>query len=147
MGSLINEFPCIFPVNQGTRGDEFADDCVHSHGTLNPAEIHALHARLSRRRRNVSTAFPHGSHITRKPGVYHYRRRLPGITDGGVCCLSPHTRGFREAEHRAAILDIAFNEALTRARGDVTDAMDLNTVLRGSPVMLFAALLLFMLEV
>ena len=65
MGSLINEFPCIFLVNQGTRGDEFADDCVHSYGTLNPAEIHALHAPAlppeAQRVHSVPTWFPHHS--------------------------------------------------------------------------------------
>lgn len=77
----------------------------------------------------MPTTFPHGSHITRKRGVYHYRRRLPGSTEREVC-LSLHTRSFREAEYRATILDGAFKRALTRARGYVTDATDLNTVLR-----------------
>ena len=70
-----------------------------------------------------------GSHIARRKGVYCYRRRLPGVASGEVC-ISLRTCRFREAEHRAAILDAAFDDALRRARENVTDAVDLNTILR-----------------
>jgi hypothetical protein len=70
-----------------------------------------------------------GSHITRKKGVYSYRRRLPGAARSEVC-LSLRTRRFREAEHRAALLDEAFDDALRRARANVTDTADLNSILR-----------------
>jgi hypothetical protein len=69
------------------------------------------------------------SHIVRKKGVYCYRRRLPGLRCGEVC-LSLSTREFREAEHRAAILDQACGAALRRARTNVTDTADLSTLLR-----------------
>ena len=73
--------------------------------------------------------FPHGSHIGRKRGTYYYRRRLPGMA-GGEVCLSLRTRRFREAEHSAALLDEAFDDALCRARANVTDPVDLNSILR-----------------
>ena len=70
------------------------------------------------------------SHITRKRGIFCYRRRLPGVADGELC-ISLRTRRFREAEHRAAIMDGVFNEALCRAKTNVTDDDDLNRILRG----------------
>ena len=74
---------------------------------------------------------PQGSHIVSKNSIYRYRRRLPDVARGEVC-TSLRTRNFREAEHRAALLDRAFDGALRRARDDVTNAMDdLNTLLRG----------------
>jgi hypothetical protein len=54
---------------------------------------------------------PQGSHITRKRGVCHYRRRLPSPYLGEVT-LSLRTRHFREAEHLAGDLDAAFRRAL-----------------------------------
>jgi len=58
--------------------------------------------------------FPHGSHIgshiARKRGIYHYRRRLP-VPYSGEVTLSLKTRRFREAEHLAAILDVGFGRA------------------------------------
>lgn len=58
-----------------------------------------------------------GSHITRKKGLYRYRRRL---LDGhpGEVCLSLSTRNFREAEHRAGLLDQGFHSAWRRAVND-----------------------------
>jgi integrase len=45
--------------------------------------------------------------------VFYWRRRLPRPLAGEVA-LSLRTRHFREAEHRAALLDAAFPEALRR---------------------------------
>jgi hypothetical protein len=61
----------------------------------------------------VPYRFPHGDHITRKRGVYHYRRRLPR-PHGGELTLSLTTRRYREAEHRAKIVDQAFIEVWGR---------------------------------
>ena len=71
------------------------------------------------------------SHIGRKRGVYVYRRRLPGMRDGEVA-FSLRTKSYREAEHRAALLDKAFGDALRRARDAVSGTQaDLNAILRG----------------
>ncbi len=72
---------------------------------------------------------PQRSHIGRRKGIYCYRRRLPGTVRGELC-LSLRTCDFREAEHRAAILDARFSDALQRARQNVTEAADLNKLLR-----------------
>ena len=58
----------------------------------------------------MPSTFPHGGHITRKRGVYHYRRCLPRPHRGELT-LSLATRRYREAEHRAKIGDQAFSEA------------------------------------
>ncbi|NGM20411.1 site-specific integrase [Roseomonas stagni] len=66
--------------------------------------------------------------------MYRYRRRLPGETRGREVVVSLCTRAFREAEHRAALLDREFDRALARARVDVAQAgkkTDLNAILRG----------------
>lgn len=66
--------------------------------------------------------------------MYRYRRRLPGETRGREVVVSLRTHAFREAEHRAALLDRAFDGALARARADVAQAgekADLNAILRG----------------
>lgn len=47
------------------------------------------------------------SHITRKRGVYYYRRRLPGTATGEIA-VSLLTRQYRLAEYRAARLDVLF---------------------------------------
>ena len=65
-----------------------------------------------------------GSHITRKCGVYYYRR-LPE-TPAGEIALSLGTRNFREAQHLAGILDRVFGDAVTNMRS----ADDLKTILR-----------------
>lgn len=62
-------------------------------------------------------AHPQLTHITRKNGVYYWRRRLPGLQRGEVS-LSLRTRRFREAEHRAALVDGAFGAALARVSVD-----------------------------
>jgi integrase len=77
--------------------------------------------------RNAPTSLTHGSHIAKKRGTFYYRRRLPG--GRGDVALSLGTRSFREAEHRAAILDRAFGEAWQRAQGMVTE--DIGAILRG----------------
>jgi hypothetical protein len=55
---------------------------------------------------------PQCSHITRKRGVYYYRRRLPGATKGEIA-LSLRTRMFREAQWLAAQLDQEFRGIIT----------------------------------
>lgn len=51
-----------------------------------------------------------GHHLTRKRGVYYYRRRLPGRLAGEVT-LSLRTKLYREAEHRAERVDRVFVKA------------------------------------
>ena len=68
---------------------------------------------------------PQCSHITRKRGVYYYRRRLPRPHDGEVA-LSLRTKHFREAEHLAMVLDHSFGKAIDV----VTDAPNLQAILR-----------------
>lgn len=67
----------------------------------------------------MSAARPQLTHITRKNDVYYWRRRLPGLRCGEVS-LSLRTRRFREAEHRAALMDDAFGAALARVSVDGT---------------------------
>ena len=47
------------------------------------------------------------AHLTRKRGIYYWRRRLPVRLCGEVS-LSLGTRRFRVAEHLAAMLDARF---------------------------------------
>ena len=54
-----------------------------------------------------------GSHIARRKGIYCYRRRLP-LPGTGELCISLRTRRYREAEHRALLLDKAFDDAFRR---------------------------------
>jgi hypothetical protein len=54
---------------------------------------------------------PQCSHITRKRGVYYYRRRLPAGAKGEVA-VSPRTRMFREAQWLAANLDQEFRKVI-----------------------------------
>ena len=54
---------------------------------------------------------PQCSHITRKRGVYYYRRRLPRDTKAEVT-VSLRTRHFRQAQWLAAKLDRAFREVI-----------------------------------
>ena len=56
---------------------------------------------------------PQCSHITRKRGVYYYRRRLPGATKSEIA-LSLKTRMFREAQWLAARLDQEFREVIAK---------------------------------
>ncbi|WP_328805645.1 site-specific integrase [Sabulicella rubraurantiaca] len=75
---------------------------------------------------------PQCSHITRKRGVYYWRRRLPGTPRGEVA-LSLRTRRYREAEHLASRLDMAFGAAWRRAKASVSASAgktDLNAILR-----------------
>jgi integrase len=73
---------------------------------------------------------PQKSHITRKAGIYRYRRRIPG--QGGEICLSLHTRHYREAEYLAVVVSRAFDDAVKRARMAVSATkQDLNAILRG----------------
>lgn len=78
----------------------------------------------------MSQTLPQCSHITRKRGLYYWRKRLPRPLPGEVA-ISLRTRHFREAEHRAAILDRAFREALNKAMDQSTGKLaDLNAILR-----------------
>lgn len=75
-------------------------------------------------------ASPQCSHITRKRGIYHCRRRLPGRARGEVS-LSLRTRRYREAGHRAALVDVAFREAWGRALSEAeAKGTDLGPILR-----------------
>jgi hypothetical protein len=58
---------------------------------------------------------PQCSHITRKRGVYYYRRRLPRHPTRDVT-LSLRTRSFREAQWLAAILDREFRKVMTSVK-------------------------------
>lgn len=65
--------------------------------------------------------------------MYRYRRRLPGEVRGREVVVSLGTRHFREAEHRAALLDREFDAAVARARADMsvaTGEADFNAILR-----------------
>jgi hypothetical protein len=65
------------------------------------------------------------SHLTRKDGIYYYRRRLPDHLGTDVA-LSLGTRNFREAEHSAEALDLIYR----RTVNSVTSPADLRTILR-----------------
>src|SRR5579872_2074028 len=66
-----------------------------------------------------------GSHITKKRGIYYYRRRLPS-PDSRQIAVSLGTTNYREAEHRAKLLDDAFEAA----RDAMTTATDVQQTLR-----------------
>jgi hypothetical protein len=65
------------------------------------------------------------SRLTRKRGVYYYRRRLPSRLGTDVA-LSLGTRKYREAEHLAEALDAVFR----RAVNTVAISADLRSILR-----------------
>lgn len=75
-------------------------------------------------------SLPQRSHksrgLTRKRGLYYYRRRVPGKR-GEEVVVSLRTRDFRQAEHLAEILDAQFR----RRMDTVTAAVDLKRILRG----------------
>ena len=71
---------------------------------------------------------PQCSHITRKRGVYFYRRRLPfGLT--GEVTLSLRTRTYREAEWLAQQLDEEFKRTIERVN-DTNKNTDIPRILR-----------------
>ncbi|QEX23354.1 integrase [Hypericibacter adhaerens] len=71
-----------------------------------------------------------GSHVTKKRGVYYYRRRLPS-PHGGEVALSLGTTNYREAEHQAAMLDKAFNELMqTMTTNTPKPPADLQVIVR-----------------
>lgn len=78
--------------------------------------------------------FPQCSHITRKRGVYHFRKRFPGRPRGEVT-VSLATRSFREAEHRAEMLSggfiVAWERALVAEKGGADLAGALRDYLKG----------------
>jgi macrodomain Ter protein organizer (MatP/YcbG family) len=64
---------------------------------------------------------PQCSHITRKRGVFYFRRRLPKPLSGEIT-LSLRTRVFREAEWLTHTLDAAFARVLQRMTDDKNPA-------------------------
>lgn len=66
------------------------------------------------------------SRLTRKRGIYYYRRRLPQAPEGEIA-VSLRTKDYREAEYLAARLDGVF----TATMATVPPSPDLQEVLRG----------------
>ncbi len=79
----------------------------------------------------MAKTLPQCSHITRKRGIFYWRRRLPKPW-GAEIAISLRTRHFREAEHSAALIDRTLYTALQRR--DVLSAqangMSINAILR-----------------
>jgi integrase len=73
--------------------------------------------------------YPQCTHITRRRGIYHYRRRLPNRSRGEVL-LSLRTRCFREAEHLAEVLGRAFPWILRRVLSQADQTGKLGPILR-----------------
>jgi site-specific recombinase XerD len=71
---------------------------------------------------------PQCSHITRKRGIYYYRRRLSGCTKGEVA-VSLRTRVFREAQWLAARLDLEFGRIIASVK-DNTKTPDIQRIAR-----------------
>lgn len=71
---------------------------------------------------------PQCSHITRKRGVYYYRRRLPGLTKSEVA-VSLRTRLFREAQWLAAKMDQEFGRVIASVKDD-TKTPDIQRIAR-----------------
>lgn len=69
---------------------------------------------------------PQCSHITRKRGVYYFRRRLPSPMSAEVA-VSLRTRNFREAEFLTLRLNARFNECIA---DEMTDYAKIAEVLR-----------------
>lgn len=69
---------------------------------------------------------PHCSHITRKRGVFYYRRRFPMPLKGEVA-LSLRTRKFRKAEFLAAALNMRLQACVNVC---MTDYAKITAVLR-----------------
>ena len=65
------------------------------------------------------------SRLTRKRGVYYYRRRLPDRL-GTDLALSFRTRNYREAEHLAEVLDAEFSRVVST----VSTSENLRSILR-----------------
>jgi uncharacterized protein DUF6538 len=70
---------------------------------------------------------PQCSHITKKRGVYYYRRRIPKCPNREVA-LSLRTRMFRAAEYLATELDQEFRRLTEHVTTD--DKIDLTPILR-----------------
>jgi integrase len=68
---------------------------------------------------------PQCSHITRKRGIYYYRRRLPRPSATELV-LSLRTRSFRRAEYLANRLDLIFSDLVAR----IVMKPDLQAILR-----------------
>jgi site-specific recombinase XerD len=70
---------------------------------------------------------PQCSHITRKRGIYYYRRRLPGATKSELA-LSLRTRMFPEAQWLSQRLDGAFERVLQRMAEQNKDRADIGEI-------------------
>ena len=70
---------------------------------------------------------PRCSHITRKRGIYYYRRRLPGATKRELA-LSLRTRMFPEAQWLSQRLDGAFERVLQRMAEQNKDRADIGAI-------------------
>lgn len=80
----------------------------------------------------MPSACPQGTHITRRRGVYHWRRRLPGQPKGEIM-VSLRTRRYREAEHLAAVADDGFSQEWKRlvAPERRASVCELKSIIRG----------------
>lgn len=74
----------------------------------------------------MALALPQCSHITRKRGVYYFRRRLPHPLRGEVA-LSLRTRQYREAEYLSEALTNRWNQVIGEA---MLDQARLSEILR-----------------
>jgi uncharacterized protein DUF6538 len=72
---------------------------------------------------------PQCSHITRKRGIYYYRRRLPKPAAGEIA-VSLRTRCFREAEWLSQHLDCAFERVLLYMADTNTARADVSAIAR-----------------
>ena len=70
---------------------------------------------------------PQCSHITRKRGIYYYRRRLPGATKCELA-LSLRTRMFPEAQWLSQRLDGAFQRVFQRMAESNTARADISAI-------------------
>lgn len=71
---------------------------------------------------------PQCSHITKKRGLFYYRRRIPNTRNGEIV-LSLRTRAFRRAEALAFGLDEEFRRLLKSVK-TTTDVTDLKGILK-----------------
>lgn len=85
-----------------------------------------MRSRLTRPSHKLShSRLSAASHVTKKDGVFYYRRRLPDRL-GTEVAISLSTRSFREAEHLAEQLDTVFE----RVTPSVSSTPELRSILR-----------------
>jgi hypothetical protein len=75
---------------------------------------------------NIAMMLPQCSHITKKRGVFYYRRRLPKPFTGEIA-LSLRTRAFLRAEWLAHNLNLAFERVIERM-SDKTNQPDIGRI-------------------